>query len=207
MDQVQPAARHRTHAPDITRVLRDLGLEENHVEHAGGLDSLIRFTASRITLIELGRLSTARIRMATPASKSGDKVVVLVDDEFSYIDLLQQLLSDQLSCPVHGFTRPADALRAIPNLNVGIIITDYQMPEINGLQFLAAVQKINPTIPAVMITAYNLSFSPRELAAVPSLKTVVRKPFKWSALAEEISRHWPEVSQPKLQSANPFGHA
>ena len=82
--------------------------------------------------------------MSISPIKQSEKIVLLVDDEFSYIDLLQQLLSDHLACPVHGFTKPADALRAMPSLNVGMIITDYQMPDINGLQFVAEVQKINP---------------------------------------------------------------
>jgi two-component SAPR family response regulator len=143
--------------------------------------------------------------MSLSPHKNGDKIVVLVDDEFSYIDLLQQLLSEHLACPVHGFTKPSDALRALPKLNVGIIITDYQMPDMNGLQFVAAVQKINPHIPAVMITAYNLSFTPRELAAVPSLKCVVRKPFKWTALADEVVKYWPDAHPPKvIASTNPF---
>jgi DNA-binding NtrC family response regulator len=146
--------------------------------------------------------------MSTPASKNGGKIVVLVDDEFSYIDLLQQLLSDHLACPVHGFTKPADALRAMPGLNVGMIITDYQMPDINGLQFVAEVQKLDPNIPAVMITAYNMSFTTRELAAVPSLKAVVRKPFKWTVLAEEVVKYWPDTNPPQvLPSTNPFDHA
>lgn len=146
--------------------------------------------------------------MSISASKKGSKIVVLVDDEFSYIDLLQQLLSDHLACPVHGFTKPADALRAMPGLNVGMIITDYQMPDINGLQFVAEVQKIDPNIPAVMITAYNMSFTPRELAAVPSLKAVVRKPFKWTVLANEVVKYWPDMNPPKvLPSTNPFNHA
>ena len=143
--------------------------------------------------------------MSISTSKNGGKIVLLVDDEFSYIDLLQQLLSDHLECPVHGFTKPADALRALPTLNVGMIITDYQMPDINGLQFVAEVQKINPSIPAVMITAYNMSFTPRELAAVPSLKAVVRKPFKWTVLAEEVVKYWPDANPPKvIVSKNPF---
>jgi DNA-binding NtrC family response regulator len=146
--------------------------------------------------------------MSISPSKHGGKIVVLVDDEFSYIDLLQQLLSDHLACPVHGFTKPADALRAMPGLNVGMIITDYQMPDINGLQFVAEVQKIDPTIPAVMITAYNMSFTPRELALVPSLKAVVRKPFKWTVLAEEVVKYWPDANPPKvLPSTNSFNHA
>jgi DNA-binding NtrC family response regulator len=146
--------------------------------------------------------------MAISPTKSGGKIVVLVDDEFSYIDLLQQLLADHLECPVHGFTKPADALRAIPDLNVGMIITDYQMPDINGLQFVAEVQRLNANIPAVMITAYNLSFTPRELSAVPSLKAIVRKPFKWTVLAAEVVKYWPDANPPKvIASSNPFNHA
>jgi CheY-like chemotaxis protein len=143
--------------------------------------------------------------MSNSAPKPGEKIIVLVDDEFSYIDLLQQLLGEHLDRPVHGFTKPADALRALPNLNVGIIITDYQMPDINGLQFIAAVQKINPGIPVLMITAYNMSFTDRELAAVPSLKAVVRKPFKWTTLAAEVVKYWPDANPPKvIRSGSPF---
>jgi CheY-like chemotaxis protein len=143
--------------------------------------------------------------MSISPTKKGDKIVVLVDDEFSYIDLLQQLLGEHLACPVHGFTKPADALRALPGLNVGIIITDYQMPDMNGLRFVEEVQKINPHIPALMITAYNMSFTPRELAAVPSLKSIVRKPFKWTVLADEVVKYWPDPNPPKvISSSNPF---
>lgn len=136
--------------------------------------------------------------MSHSAPQTGEKIVVLVDDEFSYIDLLQQLLGEHLDRPVHGFTKPADALRALPALNVGIIITDYQMPDINGLQFIARVQKINPAIPVVMITAYNMTFTDRELAAVPSLKAIVRKPFRWTTLAQEIVKYWPDANPPKV---------
>jgi CheY-like chemotaxis protein len=146
--------------------------------------------------------------MSNSAPKPGEKIVVLVDDEFSYIDLLQQLLGEHLDRPVHGFTKPADAIRALPSLNVGIIITDYQMPDMNGLQFIAAVQKLNPDVPVVMITAYNMSFTERELASVPSLKAIVRKPFKWTVLAAEVVKYWPDANPPKvLRSGAPFPSA
>ena len=146
--------------------------------------------------------------MTTSAPKPEEKIVVLVDDEFSYIDLLQQLLGEHLDRPVHGFTKPADALRALPALNVGLIITDYQMPEINGLQLIAAVQKINPAIPVLMITAYNMSVTDRELAAVPSLKAIVRKPFKWTELAAELVKYWPDANPPRvIRSGSPFQEA
>ena len=131
----------------------------------------------------------------TPPRPKG-KIVVLVDDEISYIDLLEQLLSEHLACPVHGFTKPADALRAMPKLDVGLIVTDYQMPDMNGLEFIKAVQKTHPGIPVVMITAYHLKFTERELASVPSLKVIVRKPFKWAALANEVVKYWPDPHPP-----------
>jgi CheY-like chemotaxis protein len=140
--------------------------------------------------------------MSYPMFQSDEKIVVLVDDEIAYIDLLQQLLSEHLACPVRGFTRPSDALRALPGLNVGLIITDYQMPDMNGLQFIAEVQKKDPTIPAVMITAYLLKFTQRELIKVPSLKAVVRKPFKWKTLAEHVVKYWPDAHPPEVINSN-----
>ena len=134
---------------------------------------------------------------ATPATATSSvqpaaagKCVMLVDDETAYIDLLEQLLGEHLACPVHSFTRPTEALRALPNLAVGLIVTDYQMPGLDGLDFIAEVQRQRPGIPAVMITAYQVKFTDQQLARVPSLKAVVRKPFKWTALAEHISRYW-----------------
>jgi CheY-like chemotaxis protein len=141
--------------------------------------------------------------MSIISPENGGKIVVLVDDEISYIDLLQQLLGEHLACPVHGYTKPVDAVRAIPQLNVGLIITDYQMPDMNGLQFIAEVQKIKPGVPVVMITAYNMTFTDRELSLVPSLKAIVRKPFKWTALAEEVVKYWPDANPPKVLASRP----
>lgn len=143
--------------------------------------------------------------MAFPLTQTDDKIVVLVDDEIAYIDLLQQLLSEHLACPIRGFTTPLEALDALPNLNVGLIITDYQMPAMNGLEFIAEVQKKYPQIPAVMITAYMLKFNKSELAKVPALKAIVRKPFKWKTLAEHVVKYWPDARPPAvIGSAAPF---
>ncbi len=141
--------------------------------------------------------------MSHPLSRRDEKTVILVDDEVAYIDLLQQLLSEHLGCPVQGFNKPTEALAAMATLNVGLIITDYQMPDMNGLEFIAAVQKTNPAIPAVMITAYQPKFTPAELARVPALKAVIRKPFKWTTLAEHVVKHWPDSRPPFISNSSP----
>lgn len=145
--------------------------------------------------------STAATLGPQPGGVAG-KCVMLVDDETAYIDLLEQLLGEHLACPVHSFTRPADALRALPGLDVGLIVTDYQMPGLDGLEFVAEVERRKPGVPALMITAYQVKFTPQQLNRVPTLKAVVRKPFKWTALAEHISRYWDGSTPPyPLKSA------
>ncbi len=136
-------------------------------------------------------------------SKSA-KCVVLVDDEKAYIDLLEQLLASHLSCPVYSFNHPSDALRALPELDVGLIVTDYNMPDIDGLQLLAEIKLRLPEVPAVMITAYQENFTDQQLAKVPNLKIVVRKPFKWITLAEHISQFWNGSTPPFPMTRN--GH-
>jgi len=115
---------------------------------------------------------------------------MLVDDEVAYIDLLQQLLAEHLACPVHSFSRPLDALKALPTLQIGLVVTDFHMPGIDGLEFLQEVQKLKPGLPAVMITAHDIDLASERARRVTALKAVVRKPFKWTALAEEINRYW-----------------
>jgi DNA-binding NtrC family response regulator len=140
--------------------------------------------------------SSSTSSLAPSAAPSGSasgfalKSVLLLDDEVAYIDLLEQLLGEHLACPVHSFSRPADALKALPSLDVGLIVTDYHMPGLTGFEFLLEVRKIRPHLPAVMITGHAIELTREWQERLPELKAIVKKPFKWTALAEEISRHW-----------------
>lgn len=137
--------------------------------------------------------SSSPISQSATVSDSGSPFglgVMLLDDEVAYIDLLQQLLGEHLACPVHSFSRPAAALAALPTLNVGLIVTDYHMPGMDGIEFLAAVDQIKPGLPAIMITAHEIQLGTERTARLSTLKAVVRKPFKWTALAEQINRYW-----------------
>jgi DNA-binding NtrC family response regulator len=119
------------------------------------------------------------------------KSIVLVDDEKSYTELMTQMLGDNFDCPVHAFTRPLDALKAIPTINPGVIVTDYFMPELNGIQFIRQATPIVPQAVFVMITGHNLSAEEDELAKLTALKGFLAKPFGWRKLADEILRVWP----------------
>jgi two-component SAPR family response regulator len=134
--------------------------------------------------------------MSDTTPRSQERSVILVDDDIAYLDLLEQLLVQHLQCPVHSFSRPVEALRALPGLNVGLIVTDYQMPALTGMDLIFEAQKLAPGASAILITAYHLKFTKDELKRVPALKSVVVKPFKWTTLAEQINLYWPSASNP-----------
>jgi DNA-binding NtrC family response regulator len=128
------------------------------------------------------------------------KTIVIVDDEKSYADLITQLLKDNLDCNVHVFYRPADALAAIGELNPGVIVTDYYMPEINGFDFIRRASVLLPETAFVLITGHNMSASIDEIASLPAIKGHLSKPFGWRQLAVEVLGVWPDNSPPKLRS-------
>lgn len=119
------------------------------------------------------------------------KAIVLVDDEKSYTDLLTQMLADNLDCPVHAFSRPLVALEALPQLSPGVIVTDYYMPQLDGLEFIRRASALVPEATFVLITGHNLSAEEDTMARLPSLKAFLAKPFGWRKLADEILRVWP----------------
>jgi two-component system, response regulator YesN len=123
---------------------------------------------------------------------AAQKSIVLVDDEKSYTDLLTQMLAENLDCPVYAFSRPLDALKALRDVDPAVIVTDYHMPQLDGLEFIREASQLAPLAHFVLITGHNLSAAQDRMARLSALKSYLPKPFGWRKLADEILRVWPE---------------
>lgn len=128
--------------------------------------------------------------------------MVLVDDDKFYTKLLTQLLAENLDCPVISFLDPREALLALPGINVGVIVTDYEMPGLNGFQFMAEAVKSIPGVPVILITGHPINAAMAKMISTSPVKTVLPKPFGWRQLSDEIVRFWPEAGAGLLK-ANP----
>jgi DNA-binding NtrC family response regulator len=139
-------------------------------------------------------VGASQIQPVNQATSS--KAIVLVDDEKSYNDLIKHMLVENLDCPVHGFTKPLEALSALPSLNAGVIVTDYFMPEMNGIEFIQRAAPLVPSATFVMISGNNLAGEQHRMDKLGALKAFLAKPFGWRKLADEIIRVWPPDSRP-----------
>ena len=125
-----------------------------------------------------------------------------MDDEKSYTDLLTQMLVDNLDCPVHAFSRPLQALKVLPELNPGVIVTDYYMPQLNGLEFIRQAAPLVPEATFVIITGHNLDEETDTMARLTPLRGFLAKPFGWKKLADEVLRVWPSnLPSPSYRTA------
>jgi two-component system, NtrC family, response regulator len=79
--------------------------------------------------------------------------ILIVDDEPNYLVILSELLRDE-GFEIFTAANGAEGLALVREVDLDMVITDMQMPGIDGLQLLQAVKKINPDLPVVMITAF-----------------------------------------------------
>ncbi len=148
---------------------------------------------------ELGRGSTFTIYLpqvgdqvgdhtslnAAPAYGQGERVL-LVDDEAPIVQVCTEQLS-RLGYEVSPFTSAVAALssfRAEPHA-YDLILSDYQMPEMSGLDLTSSVLRVRPEIPVFLVTGYGEGLteeSGRRLGA----RDVLFKPLSLKQLGDAI---------------------
>lgn len=82
------------------------------------------------------------------------QTIVIVDDEEMVLTSLSSFLALETDYYVKTFTSVKKALEFIKNNDVGLVISDYLMPEMDGISFLAKVKDLKPHIPRIILTGY-----------------------------------------------------
>jgi len=80
--------------------------------------------------------------------------ILIVEDEASQRKLLADFLKNE-GHKVISAPNGTEALNLVKNQHVEIILLDYKMPDMTGLDVLKEVRKINPEIDVVIITAFG----------------------------------------------------
>jgi DNA-binding NarL/FixJ family response regulator len=126
--------------------------------------------------------------------------IVIVDDERSYAELIAQMIADNLDCTVYAFTRPMEALGGLTKISAGVVVTDYSMPQMNGIEFIKRATRIAPSAAFIMISGDDLDPLGEELGRLRRLKMRLRKPFGWRPLADAVIKVWPGTDVPAFRS-------
>jgi DNA-binding NtrC family response regulator len=112
--------------------------------------------------------------------------IVVVDDEPSIVRMCVQVLQSK-GHTVTGFTKAPEALTHIGATPIDLLVVDYKMPELTGLEFVKKAWQLRPGMRVVMITAHGT----REVMAKANesgVQTIVLKPFTPGELAEGVAK-------------------
>jgi len=111
--------------------------------------------------------------------------IVVVDDEPTIVLMCRRVLEGQ-GHVVHGFTSTQAAIAQLESEAADLLVVDYKMPELNGIEFIQRAWELRPALRVVMITAHGT----REVisrATESGVKSIVLKPFTPTELARGIA--------------------
>lgn len=82
--------------------------------------------------------------------------VFVVDDHQIFLDGIVSLLSDEPNIKIAGTAHNGkEAVEAIRNSNVDVVLMDINMPEMDGIEATKALRKIHPDIKILMLTMHS----------------------------------------------------
>ena len=81
-------------------------------------------------------------------------VIALVDDEPMVVTSLRAYLALETEYEVLTHGDPTEAIADLPNQELDLVISDYLMPQMNGIDFLLEVKKIHPFATRILLTGY-----------------------------------------------------
>ena len=97
-----------------------------------------------------------------------DSRIILVDDEKMVTSAFKTLLKVEGYTNIECFNKPEEALKYLGENAPDIVVSDFLMPDMNGLEFLTEVKNMYPEVSMIMLTMFFMA---------NMVKTVVFKEF------------------------------
>ncbi len=81
-------------------------------------------------------------------------VLLIVDDEEMVLTSLRSFLMLETEYEVLTFSSAAEALEAVNGRTIDLVVSDYLMPGMTGIDFLLEVKKLQPYATRILLTGY-----------------------------------------------------
>jgi len=111
--------------------------------------------------------------------------VLLVEDDLKFQRILRarlQKYKDKFEIVLAN--NGTEAIKVLQQSSISVVITDIQMPKVDGLELLAHIKEKHPKIPCFVMTAYGTAKT-KETLSKNSLR-IFNKPFRIDDLADDV---------------------
>jgi PAS domain S-box-containing protein len=90
--------------------------------------------------------------VTTPTPDPDPLSVLVVDDSEFFAEMTAETLAEDHGFRTHAASDPEAALEYFTAEEVDCIVSDYEMPEMDGLAFLDSVRDVEPDVPFILLT-------------------------------------------------------
>jgi CheY-like chemotaxis protein/HEAT repeat protein len=143
-----------------------------------------------ITLLKKNRLKkyASMISKSKPKVDNGSLNVFAIDDSRMILSLYRAVLHN-LGCKPQLFESPSEALKKLDDEKPDIILTDLNMPDIDGIELARGVRKLygKEEIPVIMVTTQSES-GDVQAAYNAGINAILHKPFNEYEIGEALSQ-------------------
>ncbi len=119
-------------------------------------------------------------------SKLKEMKILLIDDD-EWIRDSMNLFFEAEGCHLTAFETAEEGLEALKKQYYDIIISDYRLPGMDGLEFFKKINRSHPDALTIMITAYgskDVFLKAREIR----VQDFINKPFTIGTIEDSLSR-------------------
>ncbi len=119
-------------------------------------------------------------------SKLRHMKILLIDDDEWIRDSLGLYFEDE-GCQLLALETAEEGIEALKGQNYDIIMVDYRLPGMDGLEFLKRIQKTQSHALKILITAYK-SEGVVSAALKIGIQDFIEKPFTTKTIEESLTR-------------------
>lgn len=113
--------------------------------------------------------------------------ILVVDDEVDMLALLAMIISEKTDHKVTTTNNPLEVVQFVKEREYDLIISDLKMPNMDGIELIAEIRKVDQYIPILVITAYG-SIESAEDAINKGAYDYITKPFRKEQILIAIDR-------------------
>ncbi len=131
-------------------------------------------------------MATTAFRQPTPPKR-----ILVAEDDL----LVAQTIRMALAVDGHQVSIAEDGEQALAMFSAGefdLVIADFRLPKVDGLELAQAIKAQFPALPIVLITAYAESIE-RRMGKVSNIDLMLEKPFSVEDLLGALRKIFPET--------------